>query len=78
LDLQGSELRALKGAGTLLSVASSLEVEISREPQYDGGVLYHELRDFLTEQGFCEIWAEPYFHGIAFFERSQEAENIAG
>ena len=76
LDLQGSELRALKGAGNLLSIASSLEVEISREPQYDGGVLYPELKDFLMEQGFREIWAEPYFHGIAFFEKSSEIEYI--
>ena len=74
LDLQGSELRALRGAGELLSIASSLEVEISREPQYDGGVLYPELRDFLMERGFREIWAEPYFHGIAFFERRPVAQ----
>ena len=74
LEPQGSELRVLRGAGELLSNASSLEVEISRQPQYDGGVLYPALREFLTERAFREIWDEPYFRGNAFFERRPAAQ----
>jgi hypothetical protein len=44
LDLQGSELAALKGAERLLSTATAVYTEVALCEQYEGEALYPELR----------------------------------
>ena len=52
LDVQGAELECLKGASASLSRTRFLQVEISYEAIYEGGVLFDELNPWLIKQGF--------------------------
>lgn len=56
LDVQGAELLALKGAGTLISVPKVIEVEVSTREEYRGGALYSELHEYLTTFNFFPLW----------------------
>jgi FkbM family methyltransferase len=56
LDVQGSELNVLKGSGTLLDQCLSIYVEVSTREVYKGGVLFQELKEFLTDKGFIPLW----------------------
>ena len=68
VDVQGAELLVLKGGVTTLAAAKAVIVEVSREPYYDGGVLYPELRDFLLLHGFVEAHDAPK-HGDQLYLR---------
>jgi len=53
LDVQGAELKALKGFGDYLSNAKKIETEITKDKEtYKGGVLFAELHDFLIKNNF--------------------------
>lgn len=52
LDVQGAELKCLKGAPKLLARLRFLETEISKDAFYEGGVLLPELDKFLMDLGF--------------------------
>lgn len=52
LDLQGSELLALKGADKSIKSCNAILVEISTEPVYRGGVLWPEIKEWLEDKGF--------------------------
>lgn len=56
IDVQGAELDVLKGAGDLLSVCNSIDVEVSRREIYVGAAIYSEIVDYLTSRGFVQIW----------------------
>lgn len=56
LDVQGSELNVLKGSGTLLRQCLSIYTEVSTREVYKGGVLFQELKEFLNNNGFIELW----------------------
>jgi FkbM family methyltransferase len=58
IDVQGSELQVLEGAGTLLESCKSIFVEVSLREVYAGGTTWTELRSFLELHGFTPIW-EP-------------------
>lgn len=61
LDLQGSELAALKGAERLLSTATAVYTEVALYEQYRGEGLYPELRAWLEARGFrVEIEKLPW------------------
>lgn len=56
LDVQGSELNVIKGSGNLLRQCQSIYTEVSTREVYKGGVLFHELKEFLNNNGFIELW----------------------
>ena len=56
LDVQGSEMNVLKGSGALLDQCLSIYVEVSTREVYKGGVLFQELKEFLTDKGFIPLW----------------------
>lgn len=67
LDIQGAELLALKGAETLLKKIHYLETEISKQPFYDGGVLFDELEPWLNARGFFnKTWLRRPFMNAVF------------
>ena len=58
LDLQGSELRALKGIGPAIRDVLAVLVEVSFRSRYADGCLYHDVA------------AEMYKHGLRLFRLS--------
>lgn len=71
VDVQGAELAVLKGAGELINVAKSMEVEVSTREVYQGGVLFNELKAFLFSQGFEPVHHPPQnWHGDILFIRA--------
>jgi len=58
LDLQGSELNCLKGAKRALKNCKSISIEVSKKEFYKGGVLWEEIRDYLTSKNF-KLFKEP-------------------
>ena len=56
IDVQGAELDVFKGAGELLNLPTSIEVEVSTREEYLGGAKYRELKDFLRDFGFLPLW----------------------
>ena len=52
IDVQGAELLVLKGGTRTLREVEAVVCEVSTEPFYDGGVLYPELKTFLSAHGF--------------------------
>jgi len=52
LDIQGSELEALKGLGDLLSGVNWIYTEVNRKPLYIDIPMVEELDSFLLSEGF--------------------------
>ncbi len=52
LDLQGFELRALRGAGELLGNVKAIYSEAQIIPEYEGADTFAELDRYLTDHGF--------------------------
>lgn len=64
LDLQGYELRALKGATRQLAGAKAVLVEVEFIPMYEGQADFTGVHQFLVAQGyrlfnFYEMWTLP-------------------
>jgi hypothetical protein len=58
IDVQGAELKVLKGFGHIFNTHPSLSVvyaEVNEEPLYEGCCLVEELDDFLSTFGFRRI-----------------------
>jgi FkbM family methyltransferase len=55
LDVQGSELEVLKGAGKLLDCCYSLQVEVTSRDLYEGGANAQQVVDFLRANGFIAL-----------------------
>jgi FkbM family methyltransferase len=70
IDVQGSELEVLKGAGLLLSIPKIIQLEVSTYPIYTDQPLFAEVNEFMLANRFIPI-IEPKgrFHGNAFFIR---------
>lgn len=68
LDIQGSELNALRGLGNEICKFQYIEVEVSFEEVYKGGVLFEELNRYLESMGF-QIIGVAQWHGDAVYER---------
>lgn len=70
IDVQGAELKVLRGAGNLLQICKSLTVEVSTREVYESGTTWSELEDFLNRNGFFALWKpEPYSHENIVFIR---------
>jgi FkbM family methyltransferase len=69
LDMEGNELRALEGLGKRLSDVTLIYAEVNIQRFWNGCVCYEELKTWLSEQGFEEIWSEiiPGWQGNALF-----------
>jgi FkbM family methyltransferase len=60
LDMQGYELEVLKASTAILPTVKAIHMEVSLRSTYDGVPLYHELREWMAEQGFrVEVEALP-------------------
>lgn len=55
IDLQGSELKALKGMGDTLDHFKWAYLEVNKEELYKGCALIGELDSFLSEKGFQRV-----------------------
>ena len=73
LDVQGAELKVLKGAPELLARVDAVFAEVSSEPLYEGGCTFLEVTNLLAEAGLvfraAEMNAEGW--GDAFYSRSR-------
>jgi FkbM family methyltransferase len=72
LDVQGSELLVLRGAGDLLKNCKSMLVEVSTRQVYEGGVSWDDLQKYLSEFGLIPLWQpEEHSHENIIFFRPQ-------
>lgn len=55
LDIQGVELRALKGAINILAHLESIYVEVNEKELYEGCGLVSEIDEFLSGHGFKRV-----------------------
>lgn len=55
LDIQGVELRALKGLGSYLSSFKIIYTEVNTEHVYEGCDLLEDMDSYLEEQGFVRV-----------------------
>lgn len=56
LDIQGAELQALKGLGSILSGVRVVYIEVNREELYVGIPLVSDVDEFLGEAGFYRVF----------------------
>ncbi len=75
MDIQGAELLALKGSGSILDKITHIWTEVSTVPIYKGGALFSEINDFLNKKGFFLKGKEPNNCTDVLFERSKEFNN---
>ena len=61
LDIQGYELKALRGALETLPQVEMIDIELSLVPLYDGQPLLIEMLQFLEENGFVPVSLENAF-----------------
>lgn len=73
LDVQGAELKVLKGAPKLLSRVDAVVAEVSSEPLYVGGCAFHEVTNLLATAGLVFSYAAMGNKGWgnAFYTRSR-------
>lgn len=61
MDLQGAELKALRGMGDLLKTVKVIHTEMEINPMYEGQDTFSSIHPFLVEQGFSLLeCSNPY------------------
>ncbi len=72
-DIQGAELKALKGAECILPFANALYLEVNAEELYKGCGMLPEMDAFLQERGFKRVLTKmvPEGWGDALYLRTQ-------
>lgn len=76
LDIQGSELKALKGMCEYLPGVDFIYAEVNSEPVYIGCALVHELDEYLATFGFeraVTVWTGAKW-GDALYRRKSNME----
>jgi|GEM_PF-1618428 len=65
MDIQGSELEALKGAAGILKRTSVIVLEVNNHDHYKGAPKYNEIDSYLCDQGFelFDILPSTYDNG---------------
>ena len=63
LDIQGAELRALRGLSHVLREADAVYSEVNREDLYAGGTRFGDLDRYLHERGFALVDVQMTSHG---------------
>ncbi len=61
IDTQGYEEKVIKGADLSLKKISTIQVESSLIPLYEGDVLFDNMNMFMNEKGYTLISVEPDF-----------------
>jgi FkbM family methyltransferase len=56
LDIQGAELKAIKGLGCRLNQFDHIYTEVNEKELYEGCVLLPKLEWWLKGEGFCNGW----------------------
>lgn len=64
LDVQGMELRVLKGFGDILKRIQRILTEVHLVELYSGSPKYDELRHWLADQGFSNWEFTPQHQGV--------------
>lgn len=74
LDMEGNELNALKGAQKHLAEVTLIYTEVNIQKFWNNCVCYEELKRWLADQGFKEIWCEiiPNWQGNALFANTKK------
>jgi FkbM family methyltransferase len=62
LDIQGAELRALRGAARTLEAIEAVSVEINFEELYEGCAQVEDIDDFLGDRGFDRVATLTPYH----------------
>ncbi len=78
IDIQGAELRALRGAPQTLEAIEAVSIEINFAELYDGCAQVEDIDDFLGERGFDRVATLTPFHpwwGDALYVRRNFALN---
>ena len=69
LDMEGNELNALQGAPDSLKNVKLIYTEVNLQRFWENCVMYDELKAWMEEHGFMEIWSDitPDWHGNVLF-----------
>ncbi|MCI5047765.1 MAG: FkbM family methyltransferase [Aquisalinus sp.] len=75
-DIQGAEMKALKGALKTLENTYYLYLEASLTPLYDGGCTFYELQDFLSSMKYhvVDLEVNSRGNGDALFIREDRLD----
>ena len=71
MDVQGAELRVLKGLGTILEHVRYIITEIEIQPLYYDQALYPEVHRFLKASGFrqaAEVYRDAWFSDYLYIK----------
>ena len=74
VDIQGTELRAIKSLGKYLNNIDFIMTEVNTEYVYENCTLLNELDSFLNENGFIRVETKIYGNcgwGDAFYIRTR-------
>jgi FkbM family methyltransferase len=76
-DIQGAELKALKGATNIINYADIIYLEVNEEELYKGCPLITEIDDFLKEYNFTRIATEmtEFKWGDAIYVKNKYLKN---
>ncbi len=75
LDIQGAELKALKGMEEYLVNVDYIYTEVNEDYVYEGCAIVTELDDFLKKYDFERVetsWCQNYKWGDAFYLKKQK------
>jgi FkbM family methyltransferase len=61
IDAQGYEPNILAGGRELMLRCTAIQLEMALLPSYEGQTLFHEMLNFMREQGFALVFLEPVF-----------------
>jgi FkbM family methyltransferase len=80
MDIQGAELRALRGFGQHLARFHGVFIEVNLGPLYQGGALLPEIDAYLSEFGLIrrEILLTPKDYGDALYSRAEAGRQGLG
>lgn len=72
LDMEGAELMALKASPKILKTVKAIYTEVNFQEFREGNCFYDEIKGWLEEQGFKEIWSQlnTSWQGNVLFVRS--------
>lgn len=72
-DMEGNEINALNGSLESLKRVKLIYTEVNFQRFWEEGAIYQELKAWLAENGFEQIWIEyvPDWHGNALFLNKQ-------
>ena len=71
LDIQGSELLALKGILKSIKFCKSIQIEISQKNYYEGGAQWKNIKNFLEKKSFKLVDKPKYNHTEVLFVKKK-------